>query len=58
MPGWSEDISGAQTLDDLPRNAKAYLRRIEELTETPIQIVSVGAGREATIVLEDPFDAV
>jgi adenylosuccinate synthase len=58
MPGWSEDISGAQTLDDLPENAKVYLRRIEELTETPIQIVSVGAGREATIVLENPFDAV
>ena len=58
MPGWSEDISGAQSQDDLPKNAKAYLKRIEELTETPIQIVSVGAGREATIVLENPFDAV
>jgi len=58
MPGWSEDISGAQSLDDLPKNAKAYLKRIEELTETPIQIVSVGAGREATIVVENPFGAV
>lgn len=58
MPGWSEDISGAQSQDDLPKNAKAYLKRIEELTETPIQIVSVGAGREATIVLQNPFDAV
>jgi len=58
MPGWSEDISGAKSLEDLPENAKAYLKRIEELTETPIQIVSVGAGREATIVLENPFDAV
>ncbi|MDY6989626.1 MAG: adenylosuccinate synthase [Thermodesulfobacteriota bacterium] len=58
MPGWSEDISGAQSQDDLPKNAKAYLKRIEELTETPIQIVSVGAGREATIVVENPFGAV
>jgi adenylosuccinate synthase len=58
VPGWSEDIAEADSLDDLPKNARAYLDRIEELTETPIQIVSVGAGREATIVLENPFDAV
>ncbi len=55
LPGWSEDISGAQTLDDLPGNAKRYLKRIEELAETPIQIVSIGPGREATVVLENPF---
>jgi adenylosuccinate synthase len=55
LPGWSEDISGAQTLDDLPGNAKKYLKRIEELAETPIQIVSIGPGREATVVLENPF---
>jgi adenylosuccinate synthase len=56
LPGWTEDITGAQTLDDLPTNARAYLKRIEELTETPIQIISVGPGREATMVLENPFD--
>ena len=56
MPGWDEDISRAKDYDDLPENARAYLKRIEDLTETPIQIVSVGAGREATIVLANPFD--
>jgi adenylosuccinate synthase len=55
LPGWSEDITGAQSLNDLPKNARAYLSRIEELTETPIQIISVGPGREATVVLENPF---
>ena len=56
LPGWDEDISGVRKFEDLPENARNYLKRVEELTETPIQIVSVGAGREATIVLENPFN--
>jgi adenylosuccinate synthase len=56
LPGWSDDITGIKDMDDLPENAKAYLKRIEELVETPIQIVSVGPGREHTMVLEDPFE--
>jgi adenylosuccinate synthase len=55
LPGWSEDISGVRKIEDLPQNAKNYLKRIEELTETPIQIVSVGPGRDQTIVVENPF---
>jgi adenylosuccinate synthase len=55
LPGWSEDISGLKKFDDLPENTTNYLRRIEELTETPIRIVSVGPDREETILLEDPF---
>ncbi len=55
LPGWSEDISGIKEFDDFPENTKNYLRRIEELTKTPIRIVSVGPDREETIVLEDPF---
>ena len=55
LPGWTEDISGIQQFDDLPQNAKAYLKKIEQLVETPIQIVSVGPGREATTVLSHPF---
>ncbi|MGA8180028.1 MAG: adenylosuccinate synthase, partial [Desulfobacterales bacterium] len=45
LPGWQEDISGIRTFKDLPENAKKYLNRIETLTETPIDIVSVGPGR-------------
>jgi adenylosuccinate synthase len=55
LPGWSEDISGAQDLKDLPKNVKKYLNRIEELTQTFIQIVSVGAERNQTIVLNNPL---
>ena len=56
LPGWSEDISGIRSYDALPENTKNYLKRIEELTDTKIQIVSVGPGREETMVLENPFN--
>ena len=55
LPGWREDISGIRRFEDLPENARSYLRRIEALIETPIRIVSVGPGRKETIVLENPF---
>ena len=55
LPGWSEDISEVRKIEDLPQNAKNYLKRIEELTETPINIVSVGPGREETIIVKNPF---
>ncbi len=55
LPGWSEDISQITNFDDLPQNVKNYLKRIEELTETPISIVSVSPERDATMVLKNPF---
>ena len=55
LPGWQEDISGIRKFKDLPENAKKYLDRIEKLTETPIDIVSVGPGREETIIVNNPF---
>jgi adenylosuccinate synthase len=55
LPGWPEDISGTNKMNDLPENVKNYLKRIEELTETPIHIVSVGAERTQTIVRVNPF---
>ena len=55
LPGWSEDISEVRKIDDLPQNAKNYLSRIEELTETPINIISVGPGRDQTIIVNNPF---
>jgi adenylosuccinate synthase len=55
MPGWPEDISAARTMADLPQNARDYIERIEELTETPVHIVSVGPGREQTIIVRNPF---
>ena len=55
MPGWKEDISHARKLDQLPDRAKEYLKRIEELTEVPFSIISVGPAREQTIVLQVLF---
>ncbi len=51
MPGWKDDISGARKLSDLPRNCRAYIDRLTELTGVPVQLVSVGPGREDTIVV-------
>jgi adenylosuccinate synthase len=55
LSGWSEDISGSRTVEDLPQNAIDYIKRIEELTETPVHIISVGPGREETIIIRNPF---
>ena len=56
LPGWSESTYGLRTVDELPKNAQAYLNRLEELTETPVKIISTGPDREETICLEHPFD--
>jgi adenylosuccinate synthase len=56
MPGWKESTVGVKTRDELPETARAYLRKVEELCETPIDIISTGPDREETIVLRHPFD--
>jgi adenylosuccinate synthase len=56
LPGWTENISKIRKYEDLPENTRNYLKRIEALTETKIDIVSVGPGREETIVLNNIFD--
>ena len=55
LPGWSEDITGAKSLADLPQTARDYVTRIEELSGAPIVLVSVGPRRDETIVLRNPF---
>jgi adenylosuccinate synthase len=55
LPGWTENITKVRSYEALPENAKRYLERIEALTETPIDIISVGPDREQTIVLKNPF---
>ena len=57
MPGWTETTLGAQSLDQLPAAAVAYIKRLEELIGAPIDIVSTGPDRVETIVLRHPFDA-
>ena len=53
--GWQEDIARAQSITELPANARKYLQRLEELAGARINLVSVGAGREETIIVEYPF---
>jgi adenylosuccinate synthase len=55
MPGWRDSTAGVRRYEDLPVNARAYLRRVEELTDTPIDMISTGPDRVDTIVLRDPF---
>ena len=50
MPGWTEPTRGAQSYDQLPKNAQAYVRRLEEVTGVPAAIISTGSDREETIV--------
>lgn len=50
--GWQSDISNAKSWEDLPKNAQKYLKRLEEIFEIPISIVSVGPAREQTIILK------
>ena len=53
LDGWTEDISGARELADLPVNAQRYLARLEEISGTRISAVGVGPGREATVAIHD-----
>lgn len=57
LQGWSESTVGITSYDDLPENAKIYIKRIEELIGCPVDIISTGPDREETIVLRDPYDA-
>ena len=56
LPGWEESTVGAKSLDDLPKEARSYLARIESLCGTSVDFVSTGPDREHTIQLIDPFD--
>lgn len=56
MPGWTESTVGVKKLEDLPANARAYIKRIEEVVGCPIDIISTGPDRDETIVLRHPFN--
>lgn len=55
MPGWSESTVGVTKFEDLPENARKYIRRLEELAGVPVAIISTGPEREQTIMLIDPM---
>jgi len=56
VPGWKESTVGVKRYEDLPENARNYLKRIEEITGTPVDIISTGPDRAETIILRHPFD--
>lgn len=56
LKGWKEGLEGARSLDELPKEAQIYLKTIEDFTGVPIAMVSVGAGRDETIVLKELYD--
>ncbi len=58
LAGWQQPLSNARQRADLPENAERYIRRLEELTNTPMMMIGVGVRRQETIVLANPFNAV
>ncbi|MDT4940294.1 MAG: adenylosuccinate synthase [Pseudonocardiales bacterium] len=56
FPGWDEDISAARSLDDLPRNARAYVAALEKMIRAPISAIGVGPGRDQTVAVRDLID--
>ncbi|WP_037601130.1 adenylosuccinate synthase [Streptacidiphilus rugosus] len=56
LPGWSEDITKAQTFDDLPKNAQDYVKALEELSRCRISAIGVGPGRTETIQVHSLLD--
>lgn len=55
MPGWSSSTKGIRSWDQLPENARAYLKRLEAMVGVPIDMISTGPDREETIILRHPF---
>ncbi len=56
IPGWQEDITAVRSADDLPQATRDYVKRIEDLTETPAMLLSVGPDRAETMLLDNPFE--
>lgn len=57
IPGWKESTQGARSWKELPATAIKYIRRIEELIETPVALLSTSPERDDTILVQDPFAA-
>ncbi|WNG38604.1 adenylosuccinate synthase [Archangium minus] len=55
LPGWDDKLAGVRTFDELPENAKRYVRRVEEICGVPVVCISVGADRGETVLLQNPF---
>jgi len=56
-PGWTGDLAGCRQFEELPRAARDYVDRVEALAGVPVELISVGPGRDETIARADPFRA-
>ena len=57
MDSWTDDISQARRIDELPKNARRYIERLETLADTKLFLISVGAGRNETIMIKNPYSS-
>src|SRR3954454_16817051 len=55
LPGWTEDITGARSFEDLPKNAQAYVEALEDMSGAPIAAIGVGPGRDQTVARNPLF---
>jgi adenylosuccinate synthase len=53
LPGWSEDISKAKNINELPKNARIYVEFLEKISGAPISAIGVGPARDETVVIRD-----
>ncbi|MGB5444033.1 MAG: adenylosuccinate synthetase, partial [Psychromonas sp.] len=56
MPGWTESSFGVTSFDALPKNAQAYIKRLEAITGVPMDIISTGPDRNETMIQVNPFN--
>ncbi len=56
LAGWSDNTFGVRSYDELPENAKAFIKKIEEVVGVPVDIISTGPDRNETIIMRDPFE--
>ncbi|MCH9698832.1 MAG: adenylosuccinate synthase [Gammaproteobacteria bacterium] len=58
VPGWSDNTKGTREYEQLPANTKAYIQRLEDILDVPIDIISTGPDRAETIIKRNPFNQV
>ncbi|HFD12809.1 MAG TPA: adenylosuccinate synthase [Crenotrichaceae bacterium] len=56
LPGWDDSTNGITKYENLPENTKSYIRRLEQLLDVPVEIISTGPDRDETIIQRDPFN--
>jgi adenylosuccinate synthase len=56
LEGWSQSTRGKRSWGELPAQAIKYVRRVEELVETPVTLLSTSPERDDTILMKDPFE--